>query len=65
MYWRDSRVGSKLKTTSGVDFVSINGNQIQKFWIPDIFIDQAVQTRNPKVHVPAATLRVYPDGTIR
>ena len=65
MYWRDSRVKSNPKSNSGVEFVSINGDQIHKFWVPDIFIDQAVKTRNPKVHVQPATLRVYPNGVIR
>ena len=65
MYWRDSRVKSNPKSNSGVEFVSINGDQIHKFWVPDIFIDQAVKTRNPKVHVQPATLRVYPSGVIR
>ena len=65
MYWRDSRITSKPTTKSGVEFVSINGDKIHKFWVPDIFIDQAVKTRNPKVHVLPATLRVYPNGVIR
>ena len=65
MYWRDGRIQSKPKLDSGVEFVSLNGDQIKRFWIPDIFIDQAVKTRNPKVHVQPATLRVYPDGVIR
>ena len=65
MIWIDSRVKSNPKPNSGVDFVSINGDQIHKFWVPDIFIDQAVKTRNPKVHVMPATLRVFPNGLIR
>ena len=65
MYWRDGRITSKPTTKSGVEFVSINGDKIHKFWVPDIFIDQAVKTRNPKVHVLPATLRVYPNGVIR
>ena len=65
MIWIDERVRSNPKPNSGVDFVSINGDQIHKFWVPDIFIDQAVKTRNPKVHVMPATLRVFPNGLIR
>lgn len=65
MIWIDKRVRSNPKPNSGVDFVSINGDQIHKFWVPDIFIDQAVKTRNPKVHVMPATLRVFPNGLIR
>ena len=65
MIWIDKRVRSNPKPNSGVDFVSINGDQIHKFWVPDIFIDQAVKTRNPKVHVMPATLRVFPNGVIR
>jgi hypothetical protein len=65
MYWRDSRIRGTPKPKSGAEFVSLNGEQINQFWIPDIFIDQAVKTRNPKVHVMPATLRVYPDGVIR
>merc|ERR550539_1685427 len=44
MYWRDGRIRSKPKLNSGVEFVSLNGDQIHRFWIPDIFIDQAVKT---------------------
>ena len=65
MIWIDKRVSGNPKPNSGVDFVSINGDQIHKFWVPDIFIDQAVKTRNPKVHVMPATLRVFPNGVIR
>ena len=65
MYWVDTRLSSKPKHNSGVDFVSLNGADINRFWIPDIFIDQAKSTRTPSVQIKPATLRVYPNGVVR
>ena len=44
MYWVDPRLSSKPQEDR--DFVSVNGADIKKFWVPDLFIDQVVITMN-------------------
>jgi len=63
MFWRDARLTSN--PAAGRDFVTINGDNIKTFWIPDIFIDQAKKLRNPTVEVVPASIRIYPDGMVR
>jgi len=63
MFWRDPRITSK--PAEGRDFVNINGANIQSFWIPDVFIDQAKKLRIPNIEIRPASIRVYPDGLIR
>jgi len=41
------------------DYVTINPRLAKHFWIPDIFIDQAKQVREPTFHVLPASLRIY------
>jgi len=63
MFWKDERISSV--PIGGNDFVIVNGKAIDNFWIPDVFIDQAKSLRSPTFLVKPATIRVYPDGTIR
>ena len=63
MFWRDPRLTSM--PVEGRDFVTINGHDIRHFWVPDIFIDQAIKLREPTFEVKPASLRVYPDGLLR
>ena len=71
MYWRDERLSLNFESlpesffTHNKQFISLHPDVANMIWIPDIFIDQAVSLRRPKFHVPAASLRVYRDGTIR
>merc|ERR1719510_1259210 len=63
MYWKDERItGVPL---GNEEFVNVNGKAIDQFWIPDVFIDQAKALRVPTFYVKPATVRVFPDGTIR
>lgn len=63
LYWKDERItGVPLGND---DFVNVNGKAIDNFWVPDVFIDQAKALRAPTFHVKPATIRVYPDGTMR
>ena len=41
------------------EYVTINPRLGKYFWIPDVFIDQAKQVREPTFHVLPASLRVY------
>jgi len=63
MYWKDERITSV--PIGDNEFVNVNGKEIGNFWIPDIFIDQAKALRTPNFYVNPATIRVYPDKTIR
>ena len=63
MYWKDERIQGV--PIGGDDFVNVNGKEIDNFWIPDVFIDQAKSLRAPTFYVNPSTVRVYADGTIR
>ena len=41
------------------EYVTINPRLGKYFWIPDVFIDQAKQVREPTFHVLPASLRIY------
>ena len=38
---------------------------LTRFWMPDVFIDQAKALRSPTYYTKPASLRVYNDSTIR
>jgi hypothetical protein len=73
MMWIDNRArikkpdqtGSNETLESGFsskelpEYVTINPRLAKHFWIPDVFIDQAKQIREPTFHVLPASLRVY------
>ena len=63
MFWKDERITSV--PIGNNEFVTVNGKAVDNFWIPDIFIDQAKHLRNPTFLVKPATIRVYPDNTVR
>ena len=63
MYWKDERIQGV--PIGGNDFVNVNGKEIDNFWIPDVFIDQAKALRVPNFYVKPSTIRVYADGTLR
>ena len=51
--------------TKGRDYITLHPSMTSQLWIPDIFVDQAVQLRKPLIHTPPTSLRVYRDGLIR
>ena len=61
MYWVDSRLKLKNFTNfpDGQDYITLNPRLARHLWIPDIFIDQAKELREPTFHVLPASLRVY------
>ena len=71
MFWRDERLSLKMESlperfeSLDKDFVTLHPSVAEMIWVPDIFIDQAVNVRRPRYLTPAASLRVYRDGTIR
>ena len=69
LYWKDSRVKPKEKFLDSEDslgrYLTLNPSRASKFWMPDVFIDQAKALRVPTYYTKPASLRVYNDSTIR
>ena len=71
MFWKDERLSLKLGSLPesfdllNKSFITLHPSVTNFIWMPDIFIDQAVNLRRPRFHTPPASLRVYRDGTLR
>lgn len=66
LVWIDPRVDVILPPDLAADFISLNDQKmIQKFWIPDIFVDQVKSMRAPTLEIRPATLRIHPGGRMR
>ena len=63
MHWFDPRLrlSSAILDELGEDeeYASLNPRLAKNLWIPDIFIDEAKELREPTFHVLPASLRVY------
>ena len=63
MQWFNDRVRLNNETLASldpdVDFLTLNPRLADHIWIPDIFIDQAKELREPTFHVLPASLRFY------
>ena len=46
-------------------YITLNPSRASKFWMPDVFIDQAKALRTPTYYTKPASLRIYNDSTIR
>ena len=61
LYWRDPRV--RLRNDSSLDadqdYLTLNPRAAEAMWVPDVFVDQARDLRQPTFHVLPASLRVY------
>lgn len=51
-FWKDSRVGVKEGVLKGTDeyLVLVKNEDYDKLWLPDIFIDQAIDIRWSTMH---------------
>eukprot|EP00092_Neocalanus_flemingeri_P091752 GFUD01116408.1.p1 GENE.GFUD01116408.1~~GFUD01116408.1.p1 ORF type:complete len:265 (-),score=41.58 GFUD01116408.1:236-1030(-) len=75
LFWKDERVKLIVDKTqpapphdsahSNLTYLVQCGDRINQFWLPDLFVDQAIQTRSPKYKMPTESLKVYEDSTIR
>ncbi|TRY61959.1 hypothetical protein TCAL_10287 [Tigriopus californicus] len=69
MNWFDKRIRLSDHALAHMhddeDFLTLNPRLGRHFWIPDIFIDQAKDLREPTFHVLPASLRVHRDSNIR
>ena len=68
-HYQDSRVVPKHQFLDSNDstgsYFTLNPERASKFWMPDVFIDQAKALRTPTYYTRPASLRVYKDSTIR
>ena len=68
MFWYDERLSLQrgvLPEHKGKEYITLHPSVASQLWIPDIFVDQAVNLRKPVIHTPPTSLRVYRDGLIR
>ena len=63
MMWKDYRVHAELE--KDVDYVTLNPSAVERFWVPDIFIDRSKSVRVPSYYTTPASLRVYNDHILR
>ncbi len=60
MLWMDKRVRLKDEALAGEEgYLTLNPRLARYIWVPDLFIDQAKELREPTFHVLPASLRVY------
>ena len=66
LHWFDKRIAMNNATLESLaedqDFLTLNPRIARHIWVPDIFIDQAKDLREPTFHVLPASLRIYRFG---
>ena len=69
LYWTDSRIEPIQKYLSGSDvrgrYIPLASTSGECFWMPDIFIDQAIKLRTPTYYTKPASLRIYQSRMLR
>ena len=75
LFWKDQRVKLKIDknylelprdpTFHNLSYMVKTGDQINEFWMPDLFVDEVIQMRDPFYKLPTESLRVYEDSTMR
>merc|ERR1719158_230025 len=65
-YWKDSRVSVKEGALKGKkEYLDLVKNEdYEMLWLPDIFIDQAIDIRNPRYLIDTDSVRIYGNGTV-
>ena len=68
-YWRDTRITPTQSHMDGHDslgaYVNLHPQDDSQLWMPDTFIDQAINIRKPAYYTETASLRLYNDSMIR
>jgi hypothetical protein len=61
MHWIDPRVrlSNFAKMPINDEYILLNPRLARHLWVPDLFIDQAKELREPTFHVLPASLRIY------
>ena len=63
LFWKDDRVKlikdnesthdlPRDNAHNNMSYLVQNREEIDKYWLPDLFVDQAIQTRNPSYKIP-------------
>jgi len=68
-YWKDFRLVPHLKYLQANDsfgrYVNLHPRIAKTMWMPDIFIDQAINLRQPTYFTQPASVRLYENSLIR
>ena len=60
-YWRDTRIKPVQEYLNGKDllgsYVNLHPGMRENFWMPDTFIDQAINLRKPTYFLEPSSLR--------
>ena len=72
LYWKDSRIGfeqdsgsTKNVDSTGLPYALLPHKEADTIWMPDIFLDQAINIRRPKIFAETASIRIHNDSSIR
>jgi len=72
LFWRDERLNFESSADSPKDPTHYNlsynimrRDMINNIWIPDLFVDQAVFSRDLNFKVPTESLRLYEDSSLK
>lgn len=72
LFWRDNRLSFKSSVDAPKDshhhnlsYKILRKDKIDKIWVPDLFVDQAVEVRNPAYKIPMESLRLYEDSSMK
>ena len=68
-YWHDTRITPVDKYLKNEDsfgtYLNLHPMETNNIWMPDTFIDQAINLRKPKYFLEPSSLRVYNDSLVR
>ena len=72
LFWKDPRITFHKDSSPtakfdsrGFPYVLLPARKADTIWVPDIFLDQAVNIRNPKILGQASSIRIHNDSSIR
>ena len=68
-YWHDKRITPMQEHLKNEDsygtYLNLHPQEREFIWMPDTFIDQAINLRKPKYYLEPSSLRVYNDSMVR
>ena len=75
MFWRDERLNIMINSDfpgtrrdpdhNNLTYLVHTLDQIDRVWMPDLFVDEAISVRKPAYKIPTESLRFYEDGSLR
>ena len=63
-FHKDSSPNAKLDSR-GFPYVLLPAKKADTIWVPDIFLDQAVTIRRPRILGQASSIRIHNDSSVR